>query len=133
VRAVDNPAKKEEKPMALTIYHNPGCYKSRKTLEIIENAGIKPGIVDYLSAPPTAARILQIAGLLDIAVQDLLRRNEAIFKEAADLPDLTDNAALADWVAANPRVLERPIVVDDEADKAVLGRPPENVEALLPS
>ena len=119
--------------MALTIYHHPGCSKSRKTLEIIENAGITPGIVDYLAEPPTAARILQIAGLLGVPVQDLLRRNEAVFKEAADLPDLGDDAALATWVAANPRVLERPIVVDDEANKAVVGRPPENVAALLPS
>lgn len=119
--------------MALTIYHHSGCSKSRKTLEIIENAGITPGIVDYLSAPPSGARILQIAGLLGVAVRDLLRRNEAIFKEAADLPDLADDAALADWIAANPRVLERPIVVDDDANRAVVGRPPENVEALLSS
>ena len=119
--------------MSLTIYHNPRCSKSRKTLEIIQNAGITPGIVEYLAEPPSADRILQLARMLGRPVQELLRRNEAEFREAMDLPDLADDASLAVWVAANPKVLERPIVVDDETDSAVIGRPPENVEALLHS
>ena len=118
--------------MSLTIYHNPRCSKSRKTLELIQEAGVSTNIVDYLSEPPSAARILQLAELLGLTVQELLRRNEADFKDAADLPDLDDNAALAAWVANHPKVLERPIVVDDGANKAVMGRPPENVRNLLP-
>jgi arsenate reductase len=118
--------------MSLTIYHNPRCSKSRKTLELIQEAGVHPNIVDYLSEPPSAARILQLAELLGLTVQELLRRNEADFKDAADLPDLDDNAALAAWVANHPKVLERPIVVDDGANRAVMGRPPENVRNLLP-
>lgn len=118
--------------MSLTIYHNPRCSKSRKTLELIQEAGVSPNIVDYLSEPPSAARILQLSELLGLTVQELLRRNEADFKDAADLPDLDDNAALAAWVANHPKVLERPIVVDDGANRAVMGRPPENVRNLLP-
>ncbi len=118
--------------MSLTIYHNPRCSKSRKTLELIQEAGVSPNIVDYLSEPPSAARILQLAELMGLTVQELLRRNEADFKDAADLPDLDDNAALAAWVANHPKVLERPIVVDDGANRAVMGRPPENVRNLLP-
>ncbi len=118
--------------MSLTIYHNPRCSKSRKTLELIQEAGVSPNIVEYLSEPPSAARILQLAELLGLTVQELLRRNEADFKDAADLPDLDDNAALAAWVANHPKVLERPIVVDDGANRAVMGRPPENVRNLLP-
>lgn len=118
--------------MSLTIYHNPRCSKSRKTLEIIQEAGVNPGIIEYLNEPPDAGRILQLAGLLKQPVRTLLRRNEAVFKEAADLPDLDDDAALAVWIAANPQALERPIVVDDASQQAVVGRPPENVEALLP-
>ena len=118
--------------MSLTIYHNPQCSKSRKTLEIIENAGVTPTIIEYLADAPTAERILHLATLLEMTVLDLLRRNEVDFKDATDLPDLRDDAALAAWVASNPRVLERPIVVDDEANKAVVGRPPENVSELLP-
>ncbi len=118
--------------MSLTIYHNPKCSKSRKTLELLQEAGVSPNIVDYLSEPPSAVRILQLADLLGLAVQELLRRNEADFKDAADLPDLSDNASLAAWVTDHPQVLERPIVVDDDANRAVLGRPPENVQDLLP-
>jgi arsenate reductase len=117
--------------MSLTIYHNPRCSKSRKTLEIIQDAGVTPTIIEYLSKPPTADRILHLASLLEMPVKELLRRNEAEFEEAGDLPDLNDDAALAAWVASNPKVLERPIVVDDEANKAVVGRPPENVHDLL--
>ena len=101
-------------------------------MELIREAGVSPNIVDYLSEPPATARILQLAELLGLTVQELLRRNEADFKDAPDLPDLDDNAALAAWVANHPKVLERPIVVDDGANRAVMGRPPENVRNLLP-
>ena len=117
--------------MSVTIYHNPRCSKSRKTLEIIREAGAEPEIVEYLDTPPSGDRIVAIAGLLGIAVQDLLRRNETEFKEATDLPDLDDDAALAEWISRNPRVLERPIVVTAGNDRAVVGRPPENVNELL--
>ena len=117
--------------MSLQIYHNPRCSKSRKTLEIIREAGIEPGIVLYLEDTPGAAEILDIAGKLGKSVADLLRRGESAFKDATDLPDLSNDAALATWVAAHPIVLERPIVVDTSSGKAVLGRPPENVRELL--
>ncbi len=115
--------------MAITIYHNPRCSKSRKTLELIQSAGIEPEIVLYLKDTPEAEAIVGLAGKLGVAVADLLRRGESEFKEAADLPDLGDDAALAAWLVRHPIVLERPIVVS--GDKAVIGRPPENVEALL--
>ena len=117
--------------MPLTIYHNPRCSKSLKTLEIIQESGVDPTIVEYLDNPPSGQRIIEIAALLGVAVQDLLRRNETEFKEAADLPELSNDAALADWVSRNPRVLERPIVVTEDGRRAVVGRPPENVTDLL--
>ena len=117
--------------MALTIYHNPRCSKSRKTLELIRDTGVEPAIVLYLEATPSAAEILGIAQQLGIAVADLLRRGESTFKEATDLPDLDDDVSLAGWLEAHPIVIERPIVVDEDSGKAVIGRPPENVTALL--
>lgn len=114
----------------MTIYHNPRCSKSRKTLELLERSGITPNIVEYLATPPDAAAVLRLAGLLGVPVAGLLRRAEAEFREAADLPELRDDAALAAWLAAHPRVLERPIVVSAGGDRAVIGRPPENVLAL---
>lgn len=115
----------------LTIYHNPRCSKSRATLRLIEDAGVSPDIVTYLETPPTGERIAELAGMIGVPVRDLLRKGESDFKEATDLPDLDDDAALAGWLSAHPRVLERPIVVDSASGRAVIGRPPENVEELL--
>lgn len=117
--------------MIVTIYHNPHCSKSRKTLEIIRDAGVEPNVVDYLSEPPRGSRILEIARLLSVPVADLLRRGEDEFRNARDLPALDDDAALAAWLENNPRALQRPIVVDERRSAAVVGRPPENVHALL--
>ncbi len=117
--------------MSLKIYHNPRCSKSRKTLEIIRDAGVEPTILPYLEDTPSASEIVALADKLGLTVADLLRRGESDFKEATDLPDLDDNTALAEWVQAHPIVLERPIVVDTDNGRAVIGRPPENVNELL--
>ena len=117
--------------MPIKIYHNPRCSKSRKTLEIIQDAGTDPSVVLYLQDTPSAAEILDIAKKLGNSVADLLRRKESEFKDADDLPDLGDDAALAAWVEQHPIVLERPIVVDTATGKAIVGRPPENVNELL--
>ncbi len=117
--------------MAVTIYHNPRCSKSRKTLELITASGIAHVVVLYLDDTPSADAIVGLAGKLGLAVADLLRRGEAEFKDATDLPDLDDDTSLALWLTAHPIVLERPIVVDENSGKAVIGRPPENVLQLL--
>ena len=118
--------------MALTIFHNPRCSKSRRTLELIRDAGIEPDIRLYLDDTPSAEEIAAIAARLGKPVAELLRRGESEFKAATALPDLADDRALAAWVAMHPIVLERPIVLDEESGRAVLGRAPETVQALLP-
>ena len=117
--------------MSITIYHNPRCSKSRKTLELLEQAGAEPKIVEYLKSPPDAATTIRNARLIGVRVADLLRRGEDEFKQADDLPDLDDDAALAAWLEQHPRVIERPIVVDEATNRAVIGRPPENVLDLV--
>lgn len=117
--------------MAVTIYHNPRCSKSRQTLELIVDSGIAHTIVPYLDQIPDGKTILDIAQKLKMPVAALLRRGEGAFKEATDLPDLGNDAELANWLAKHPIVLERPIVIDNESGDAVVGRPPENVHKLL--
>jgi arsenate reductase len=117
--------------MSIKIYHNPRCSKSRKTLEIIREAGTEPTIVLYLQDTPSAVEILNITKKLGRPVAELLRRGEREFKDANDLPDLADDTALAAWVEKHPIVLERPIIVDTDSGRAVVGRPPENVKELL--
>ena len=117
--------------MSVTIFHNPRCSKSRKTLEIIEASGVSPQIIRYLEKPPEGDRIAELAALLGGPVKAIMRSGEAVVKEATDLPDLDDDRALADWISRHPKALERPIVVSADGKRAIMGRPPENVEALL--
>jgi arsenate reductase len=117
--------------MAVTIYHNPRCSKSRQTLQLVADSGSEHTIVRYLDDSPDAATIVDLAAKLGLSVAEIMRRGESEFKDATDLPDLTDDEALAEWVAVHPIVLQRPIVVDDKTGKAVIGRPPENVLELL--
>lgn len=116
--------------MTLTIYHNPRCSKSRRTLEIIREHGFEPHIVHYLENMPDAARLLELSGLLGVGVDDMLRESEADYREARDRPR-DDDAALAEWLSRHPTVLQRPIVVDAAGGRAVIGRPPEKVLDLL--
>jgi len=112
--------------MAVTIYHNPKCSKSRETLALIEAKGIAPQVVEYLKTPPSAAELTVILSKLGIAAKDLLRKKEAA--EAGVDPSLPEDALIAAMVA-NPQVIERPIVIN--GDKAKLGRPPEQVLEIL--
>ena len=113
--------------MSIRIYHNPRCSKSRNSLNLLQEAGVVPEIIDYLGTPPDAATIAHLAALIGVPVAGLLRRGESEFREARDLPELNDDAALAAWLAEHPRVIERPIVVNAAGDKALIGRPPEKV------
>jgi arsenate reductase len=119
--------------MTVRIYHNPRCSKSRKTLQLLTEHGIEPEIVAYLDEPPDAATVLRLADLLGLPVSDLLRTGEDDFVEQREVLDLGDDPALARWLQDHPRVLQRPIVVDEAAGRAVIGRPPEKVLELLPA
>lgn len=117
--------------MNVTIYHNPKCSKSRKTLEIIESNGLKPRIVEYLKNPPAPETLLRLAQMLEVPLAKLLRTGEADFAESPEAVPVDDEQALSRWLHDHPRVLQRPIVVDDDEDRAVIGRPPENVLGLI--
>ncbi len=111
------------------IYHNPRCSKSRQTLALIEEKGISPEIVLYLEDTPDEAALQDILGKLGISARELLRKGEQYYKDNnLKNPDLSDDELIAKMVAF-PKLIERPIVI--KGDKAVLGRPPENVLELI--
>ena len=115
--------------MPITIYHNPKCSKSRQTLELLKQNGITPTIIEYLKTPPTAETLKKILDLMGLAPRDLMRQKEAVYAECGlDDPSLSD-AALIDFMIQHPILIERPIVLAN--GKAAIGRPPENVLALL--
>ena len=112
----------------MKIYHNPRCSKSRQTLQIINDAKKEVEIVEYLKTPPTFQELKSVIDLLGILPEQLLRKNEVIFKEQFKGKSFTDD----EWInimVDYPKLIERPIVI--EGDTAVLGRPPENVMKLF--
>ena len=112
----------------MKIYHNPRCSKSRQTLEILQQAGQQPEIIEYLKTPPTASELENLLQKLNLKPEQLLRKGEQLYKDKYKNQQLTDEE-LIKVMAENPVLIERPIVVKD--NKAVLGRPPENVLELL--
>jgi arsenate reductase len=114
--------------MSVVIYHNPRCSKSRQTLELLRAHGVEPEIIDYLKDAPSAARIKELVRLLGIEPHALLRTKEAPYAELR-LSKQSSLDEIANAIAKHPILLERPIVVSGR--KAALGRPPENVLAIL--
>ena len=115
--------------MAITIYHNPKCSKSRQTLQLLEQHGIRPKIVEYLKTPPTQSELKNILSLLKIEPRKLIRKKEPEYKQASlDDTSLTEDALIRAMVQ-HPKLIERPIVLAN--GKAALGRPPENVLKIL--
>lgn len=113
----------------IRIYHNSRCSKSRATLALLEARGAPFEVVNYLDTPPAAAELKVLLAQLGMSARDLLRQGEAEYAALGlDNPELTDDALVAAMVA-HPRLIERPIVVAN--GKAVIGRPPENVLAIL--
>ena len=112
----------------MKIYHNPRCSKSRQTLKILIDNGIEPEILEYLIDVPTITELKTVLKKLGLAPIQILRKGEAIFKEKYKGQDLSDDQWLAAMVE-NPKLIERPIVIN--GNKAVLGRPPENVLELI--
>ena len=113
--------------MALTIWHNPRCSKSRETLALLEARGLTPEVRLYLTDPPSVAELAEALALLDQPAASLVR-----WKEAARPAALTrdaDTATILAALAAQPKLIERPLVLTDSA--ARLGRPPEAVLDIL--
>lgn len=111
------------------IYHNPRCSKSRETLKLLQEQKIEPEVVEYLKTPPSKAELKEIISKLGISPHDLMRTKEKEYKAAGlNNPELTDDQLIT-LMVANPKVIERPIVVT--ATKAAIGRPPANVLDII--
>ncbi len=115
--------------MSVKIYHNPRCSKSRQTLQLLQDNGVEPEIIEYLKTPPTADELNEILGLLDLQPRQLMRKNESEYKETGMNDEALDREALIAGMVAAPKLIERPIVIYN--DKVAVGRPPENVLQIL--
>ena len=111
----------------LIVYHNPRCSKSRETLNLIKDKNINPKIYLYLDKPLSENLIKDLLKKMNKSPEDIIRKNEAIYKELG-LKN-ADQKQLIQAICKNPILLERPIVSNGE--KAIIGRPPENVLSIL--
>lgn len=114
----------------LTIYHNPRCSKSRETLSLLEERGLQPQVVLYLQTPPDKATLKTLLQQLGLSsARELMRHKESEYQELGlDNPALSEDQLL-DAMLAHPRLIERPIVVNN--GQARIGRPPQQILDIL--
>ena len=113
----------------MTLYHNPRCSKSRETLKLLQANNVEPNIRLYLENPPNREELLAVLNKLNISPRQLLRNSEQAYKDN-NLKDtsLTDEQ-LINAMLTEPKLIQRPIAI--KGDKAVIGRPPEDVLQLV--
>ena len=117
--------------MSITIYHNPSCGTSRNTLAMIRQSGEEPEIIEYLKAPPTRERLIELLRALRMRPRELLRRKGTPYEELAlDDPKWTDDE-LIELMLEHPILINRPIVVTSKGVR--LCRPSEIVLEILPN
>lgn len=110
-----------------TIYHNPRCSTSRKTLDLLRENGIEPTVVQYLKTPPSRAELEKMIRDAGIEVRTAVRKKEALYTELG-LADAGDDELL-DAMAQHPILIERPFVVTPKGTR--LARPIDAVREIL--
>lgn len=109
------------------IYHNPRCSKSRAALELLQECGLNPEIIEYLKAPLNSVQIKALIAKSDLSVREAIRTNETVYKEL-NLAEATDDDLIT-AIAEHPILLNRPFV--ETKNGARLARPIEAIEAIL--
>jgi arsenate reductase len=113
----------------LTVYQKPTCSKCRETLAILREAKATFDSVDYFAAPMSVATLRRLVKKLGVSPREIMRTGEEIYKRLEqNTKELSDDEIIKIMVIY-PDLIQRPII--EKGDKAVLGRPPENVKDLL--
>tara|TARA_R110002050_G_scaffold147559_2_gene273403 strand:+ start:14248 stop:14586 length:339 start_codon:yes stop_codon:yes gene_type:complete len=109
-------------------FHNPRCQKSREGLQLLEEKGLQPEVVLYMTDPLSPMELEDVLAKLDIDAEDLIRSKEAVWKEEFKDKELSEDELVLAMIEY-PQLMERPILVN--GDKAAIGRPPENLLEIL--
>jgi len=110
----------------VVIWHNSKCSKSRATLDLLRERGIEPEIRDYIQDPPSTDEIIDVLQKLGLPAEQILRNKDA---QELGLSEHQGDGAIIAALAEHPELIQRPIVI--KGDRAVIGRPPENVLKLI--
>ena len=113
----------------VTIYHNPGCGKSRGALEILRERGIAPVIVEYLKNPVDRASLIRILDLLPGAASELVRKDKRFKELGLDEGKYQSKEDVVALLLQHPELMERPVVIHEQ--RAVIARPSERVLEVL--
>ena len=115
--------------MKATIYHNPNCGTSRKTLEILQNAGADVTVIEYLKAPPSKDELNRLYARAGLSPREGLRAREPLAQDLDLVDGAVSNDAILEAMVDNPILIERPLV---ETEKGVrLCRPQDKVREIL--
>ena len=113
-----------------TIYHNPRCSKSRNSLSILEANDLEIEEIRYLESPPSKETLAKLCQMMNLKPRQIIRTGETLFRELG--LNLNDEKTDDEWLellVSHPQLIERPIV--RVGDKAIMGRPPENILEIL--
>ena len=113
----------------VTIYHNPGCSKSRGALEILRERGVELEVLEYLKSPPKREELERALALLADAPAELVRKDRRFQELDLDAGDYVSTSSVVGLLLAHPELMQRPIVIRGE--RAVIARPSEKVTELL--
>ena len=115
--------------MKATIYHNPACGTSRKTLAILQEQGAEVEVVEYLKHPPAKEELARLYERAGIKPSEGLRRKEQLANDLDLVSGKVSENAILEAMVANPVLIERPLV---ETEKGVrLCRPQDTVREIL--
>ena len=112
----------------IIVYHNTRCGKSREGVAYLTEKGVDFEVVQYLKSPFAKADLKAVVDKLDISIEELVRKNEAIYKSDYKGKTLSEDEWLEAMIA-HPKLIERPIVV--VGDKALVARPAARIEELF--
>ena len=112
-----------------TIWHNPRCSKSREAVSISEEVGVDTQLLKYLDETPSKEELKKVLKMLGFAsAREWMRTKEDIYKEL-DLANESDEEKLLDAMVANPKLIERPVLI--KGNKAIIGRPTSIIADFL--
>ena len=115
--------------MKATIYHNPMCGTSRKTLEILREEGADVTVIEYLETPPSATELKRLYDRAGVTPREGLRAKEQLAQDLDLVEGAVSDAAILEAMVENPILIERPLV---ETEKGVrLCRPQDRVREIL--
>jgi arsenate reductase len=113
----------------ITVYEKPTCTKCREMDKFLRESSVDFTKVNYYLEPLSKKKLTELIRKMKIKPRDLLRKSEPVYRELGLAKDEFSDAELISLMVEHPDLIQRPII--ERGERAVLGRPTENVKELL--